>query len=276
MGATAAGIIAPILVGPEARLRTLAKSLGLDLGALPIVSTPHSHASAAMGVALVRAGKAQALVKGSLPTDELMMEVVDRRSGLRTGRRMSHVFVINTPAYPKPLFITDGAINIAPSLEDKIDIVQNAIDLARALHVERPKVAILSATEIVTSRIPSTIDAAALCKMAERGQITGATLDGPLALDNAISRAAAATKHIASDVAGLADILVVPTLEAGNILAKELTFLSGADAAGVVVGGRVPIVLTSRADNIRSHMASCAVAALYARTLHSAAGAHGA
>ena len=212
-------------------------------------------------------------MKGSLHTDELMAEVVNKETGIRTARRISHVFIMDVPTYPKPLFITDAAVNIFPTLEDKVDIIQNAIDLARALRIEQPKVAILSALETITSKIPSTIDAAALCKMADRGQITGAVLDGPLALDNAIDREAAAVKHIASPVAGDADILLVPDLEAGNMLAKELSFLANADAAGLVLGARVPIILTSRADNVRTRKASCAVAALYAHACRVAAAA---
>jgi phosphate acetyltransferase len=266
-GALKAGnahIILPILVGPELRIRALAKSIGLDLDGVRIVDQPHSHAAAAKAVELVRAGEVDALMKGSLHTDELMAEVVRSDTGIRTARRISHVFVMDVPTYAKTLFITDAAVNIFPTLEEKVDIVQNAIDLAHALGIATPKVAILSAVETITSKIPSTIDAAALCKMAERGQITGALLDGPLALDNAISREAAAVKHISSPVAGDADILLVPDLEAGNMLAKELTFLANADAAGIVMGARVPIILTSRADNARARMASCAVAALYA------------
>ncbi|MBN3821363.1 bifunctional enoyl-CoA hydratase/phosphate acetyltransferase, partial [Paraburkholderia sp. Se-20369] len=220
--------------------------------------------AAAQAVALVRAGEAGALMKGSLHTDELLAEVVRADSGIRTERRLSHVFIMDVPTYRKPLFITDAAVNIRPTLEQKVDIVQNAIDLARALGVERPKVAILSAVETVSSKLPSTLDAAALCKMAERGQITGGALDGPLAFDNAISPEAARLKHLGSDVAGDADILLTPDLEAGNMLAKELTFLANADAAGIVLGARVPIILTSRADSERTRMASCAVAALHA------------
>jgi phosphate acetyltransferase len=261
--AAALGLIVPILVGPSARIRKLAESGKLDLDAHELVDTPHSHASAAKAVEIVRAGNADALMKGSLHTDELMAEVLRADTGIRTARRVSHVFVMDVPMYRKPLFITDAAINIFPSLEDKVDIAQNAIDLANALGVETPKVAILSAVETVTSKIPSTIDAAALCKMAERGQIHGALVDGPLAFDNAISREAAAMKDIRSPVAGDADILLVPDLEAGNMLAKELTFLANADAAGIVLGARVPIILTSRADNLRARMASCAVAVLY-------------
>jgi phosphate acetyltransferase len=262
--ATAAKIIKPILVGPEARIRSLAASLGLDLAGLQMIDTPHSHAAAEKAVEIVRAGDGDAVMKGSLHTDELLAAVVRKETGIRTERRISHVFVMDVPSYPKPLFITDAAVNLFPTLEDKADIVQNAIDLALALGIAIPKVAILSAVETITSRLPSTIDAAALCKMAERGQITGALLDGPLALDNAISRQAAATKNIVSAVAGDADILLVPDLEAGNMLAKELIFLADADAAGIVLGARVPIILTSRADSLRTRMASCAVAALYA------------
>jgi phosphate acetyltransferase len=263
--AYAARLIKPILVGPKARIESLAVRLRLDISAFEIVDTPHSHASAAKAVELVRAGRAGALMKGSLHTDELMAEVVNAERGLRTARRVSHVFIMDVPTYHKPLFITDAAVNIFPTLEDKVDIVQNAIELAHALNVPLPKVAILSAVETITSKIPSTIVAAALCKMTERGQITGGVLDGPLALDNAISREAAAIKNISSPVAGDADILIVPDLEAGNMLAKELSFLANADAAGIVLGARVPIILTSRADNLRTRLASCAVAALYAR-----------
>ena len=257
-------LIQPIIVGPGERMRALAASLGIDLGRIDFVVTPHSHASAEKAVELVRSRQADALMKGSLHTDELMAAVTQPDVGLRTERRMSHIFVMDLPLYPKPLFITDAAVNIFPCLEDKADIARNAIDLARALGVPTPKVAILSAIETVTSRIPSTIDAAALCKMADRGQIEGGLLDGPLGFDNAINREAAAVKHIASDVAGDADILLVPDLEAGNMLAKSLTFFAGADAAGVVLGARVPIMLTSRADSMRARMASCAVAMLYA------------
>jgi phosphate acetyltransferase len=261
------GLIEPLLVGPESRIRALAGALHLNLGTLPIVDVPHSHAAAEKAVQMVRAGEASALMKGSLHTDEFMAEVVRKDIGLRTERRVSHVFIMDVPTYVKPLFITDAAVNISPTLEDKADIVQNAIGLAQALRIERPKVAILSAVETISSKIPSTIDAAALCKMAERGQITGGVLDGPLALDNAISQEAAAVKHISSPVAGDADILLVPDLESGNLLAKELSFLANADAAGIVLGARVPIILTSRADNLRTRLASCAVAALYAAAL---------
>ena len=260
--AAARGLITPILVGPEAKIRAAAQSAGLEIAGFRLEATPHSHAAAAKGVALVRAGEAQLLMKGSLHTDELMHEVMAADTGLRTARRISHVYIMDVPRYPRPLFITDAAINIAPSLEDKRDIVQNAIDLAHVFGMSRPRVAILSAVETVNSKLQSTLDAAALCKMADRGQITGGVLDGPLAFDNAISREAAAEKGIDSPVAGQADILVVPDLVAGNILAKQLTFLAGADAAGVVVGARVPIILTSRADSEESRIASCAVAVL--------------
>ncbi len=262
--AAAAGLIVPILVGPEARIRRLAAEEGLDLSGCRIVDTPHSHASADKAVALVRAGEAAALMKGSLHTDELMAAVVHRETGIRTNRRVSHVFVMDVPTYPKPLFITDAAVNISPTLDDKADIVANAIELAQALGVVQPKVAILSAVETVNAKIPSTIDAAALCKMADRGQIRGGLLDGPLAFDNAISKEAAAMKGIISPVAGDADILLVPDLEAGNMLAKELTFLANADAAGIVLGARVPVMLTSRADSVRARLASAAIAAIYA------------
>jgi phosphate acetyltransferase len=263
LDAATLGLIEPVLVGPEARIRALGETLHMNLSGLEIVDVPHSHAAAESAIQLVRAGKASALMKGSLHTEELMAEVVRKDVGLRTARRVSHVFVMDVPTYAKPLFITDAAVNIFPTLEHKADIVQNAIGLAQALGVARPKVAILSAVETVTSKIPSTIDAAALCKMAERGQITGGELDGPLALDNAISQDAAAVKHIRSSVAGVADILLAPDLEAGNLLAKELSFLANADAAGIVLGARVPIILTSRADNLRTRLASCALAALY-------------
>jgi phosphate acetyltransferase len=269
--AAAAKIIKPVLIGPQARIQRLAASLNLDIGGLPLVDTPFSHASAAKAVEIVRSGEVDALMKGSLHTDELMAEVVNKDTGIRTARRISHVFIMDVPTYPKPLFITDAAVNISPTLEDKVDIVQNAIELAQALGLKEPKVAILSAVETITSKIRSTLDAAALCKMADRGQITGAMLEGPLALDNAISREAAAIKHISSVVAGDADILLVPDLEAGNMLAKELSFLANADAAGIVLGARVPIILTSRADNVRTRMASCAVAALYAHARRVAA-----
>jgi phosphotransacetylase len=273
--AARAGLIAPILVGPPDRIRAVAGVAGLDLGSWEIVEAPHSHAAAARAVELVRLGRAEVLMKGSLHTDELMAEVVRRETGLRTDRRVSHVFVMDVPTYHKPLLITDAAVNIAPTLDDKRDIVQNAVDFARALGVAQPKVAILSAVETVTTKIPSTIEAAALCKMADRGQISGAVLDGPLAFDNAISAVAARTKGIESAVAGDADILLVPDLEAGNMLAKNLTFLSRADAAGIVLGARVPIILTSRADNERARIASAGVAALYAAARRRATAAAG-
>ena len=258
------GLIAPILVGPAARIAEVAKKAGIDLGKIQVVDAPHSHGSAAKAVELVRQGKAELLMKGSLHTDELLGAVVARETGLRTGRRISHVFIMDVPTYHKILVVTDGAINIAPTLEDKVDICQNAIDLVISLGVERPKVAILAAVETVTSKMPATIDAAALCKMAERGQVTGAILDGPLAFDNAISKEAAKIKKIRSEVAGDPDILLAPDLEAGNILAKQLSFLANADSAGLVLGARVPIILTSRADSVRARIASCGVAMLAA------------
>jgi phosphotransacetylase/acyl dehydratase len=260
--AARAGIIRPILIGPLALIRATADQLPSDLAGLELVDAPNSRAAADKAVELVRTGKAELLMKGSLHTDEIMGAVVRREAGMRTARRISHCFIMDVPSYPKPLVITDAAVNIAPTLEDKIDIVRNAIDMVRALGLESPRVAILSAVETVNPKIQSTIDAAALCKMADRGQITGGILDGPLALDNAISMAAARTKGIESSVAGQADILVVPDLEAGNMLAKNLSFLADADSAGIVLGARVPIILTSRADSVRARMASCAVAAL--------------
>ena len=254
------GLIIPILVGPRDKIESTAKAAGIGLSNFQIIDVPHSHAAAAKAVELLREAKAEVLMKGSLHTDELMAAVVARDKGLRTERRISHVFVMDVPTYHKVLIVTDGAINIAPTLEDKVDICQNAIDLAISLGRERPKVAILAAVETVTSKMPATIDAAALCKMAERGQITGGILDGPLAFDNAISKQAAETKGIHSEVAGDPDILLAPDLEAGNILAKQLTFLANADSAGLVLGARVPIILTSRADSVRSRIASCAVA----------------
>lgn len=262
--AAAAAIIEPVLVAPLARLRAIAEAAGLSLAGIELVDAPHSHAAAAKAVELVREGRGELLMKGSLHSDELLSAVTAHDSGLRTERRLSHVFIMDVPSYAEPLFITDAAVNIFPDLEAKRDIVQNAIDLHRGLGLGAPRVAILSAVETVTPKIPGTIDAAALCKMAERGQITGGILDGPLALDNAISPEAARMKSIVSPVAGRAQILVAPDLEAGNMLAKNLSFLAGADAAGIVLGARVPIVLTSRADNLRARMASCAVAALYA------------
>jgi len=258
------GLIEPILVGPRAKIEAAATSAGIDLQDIRVVDAPHSIASAGKAVELLREAQAELLMKGSLHTDELMGAVVSREGGLRTGRRISHVFVMDVPTYHKVLIITDGAINIAPTLEDKVDICQNAVDLAISLGLERPKVAVLAAVETVTSKMPATLDAAALCKMAERGQIKGAIVDGPLAFDNAISKDAAKTKGIDSPVAGDPDILLAPDLEAGNILAKQLTFLAKADSAGLVLGARVPIILTSRADSVRSRIASCAVAMLAA------------
>ena len=256
------GLIEPILVGPPARVRGVAEALGADITGMTLVESAHSHDSAAKAVALVRAGQADALMKGSLHTDEVMGAVVARETGIRTERRISHCFVMDVPNHAEPLIITDAAVNIAPTLEEKVDIVQNAIDLARAMGVPDIRVAILSAMETVNPKVPSTIEAAALCKMADRGQITGATLDGPLALDNAIDLKAAAIKHIVSPVAGRANVLVVPHLDAGNILAKSLSFLAGADSAGIVLGAKVPIILTSRADTLPARVASCAVASL--------------
>jgi len=258
------GLIVPVLIGPRDKIESTAKAAGLDISKYQIVDTPHSHSSAAKAVELVREAQAELLMKGSLHTDELMAAVVSRDGGLRTNRRISHVFVMDVPTYHKVLLVTDGAINIAPTLEDKVEICQNAIDLIMALGLKRPKVAILAAVETVTSKMPATIDAAALCKMADRGQIKGAILDGPLAFDNAISKQAAGTKGIRSEVAGDPDILLAPDLEAGNILAKQLSFLANADSAGLVLGARVPIILTSRADSVRARIASCGVAMLAA------------
>ncbi len=263
------GLIIPVLVGPRERIEAAAKAGGLDISGFELVATEHSHAAAEAGVALAHAGKVEALMKGALHTDELMHAVVDRAAGLRTARRISHVFAIDAPAYPRPLLLTDAAINVTPDLEGKRDIVQNAIDLAHALGISRPRVAILSAVETVTLRLPSTLDAAALCKMADRGQITGGLIDGPLAFDNAVSPEAAATKGIVSPVAGRADILLVPDLEAGNMLAKQLEYLAAAQMAGIVLGARVPIVLTSRADGTAARLGSAAIALLLAR--HNAA-----
>jgi phosphate acetyltransferase len=262
VAAARANLIIPVLVGPEFRIKQTADAAGLDISAFPIMPVAHSHAAAVEAVRMARAGEVAALMKGSLHTDELMHEVTSGELGLRTARRISHVYIMDIPTYSKPLMITDAAINIAPSLDHKRHICQNAIDLARALGVAQPKLAILSAVETVTEKLLSTIDAAALCKMAQRGQITGGLLDGPLAFDNAIDAAAAADKGIVSEVAGHADILLVPDLEAGNMLAKQLTFLANAEAAGIVLGARVPIILTSRADSVRTRMASCAVAAI--------------
>ncbi|HEU0199190.1 MAG TPA: bifunctional enoyl-CoA hydratase/phosphate acetyltransferase [Burkholderiaceae bacterium] len=268
LDARAAGLIEPVLVGPQARLEIVAHQCGLHLDGIAIEDVPHSHAAAARAVELALKGEVEALMKGSLHTDELMGAVV--ASPLRTARRMSHCFLMQTPAYPRPFIITDAAINIAPTLKDKADIIRNAVDLAHAFGIARPRVAILAAVETVNPNMPATLDAAALCKMADRGQIEGAVVDGPLAFDNAVSAAAARTKGIVSDVAGAADILVVPDLESGNMLAKQLEHLGGAASAGIVVGARVPIVLTSRADPREARIASCAVALVLARR-----GAHG-
>jgi phosphate acetyltransferase len=258
------GLIDPILVGPASRLREIAERASLDLSPFRQVDSAFSHDSAARAVGLARSGQAEALMKGSLHTDELMAEVVKRDTGLRTARRISHCFIMDVPGHAEPLIITDAAVNIAPTLTEKVDIVQNAIDLVRDLGAPEVRVAILSAMETVNPEVPSTLEAAALCKMADRGQITGALVDGPLALDNAIDLEAARIKHISSLVAGRANVLVVPDLEAGNMLAKSLTFLAGADAAGIVVGAKVPIILTSRADSRVARLASCAVASLLA------------
>ncbi|HTO91566.1 MAG TPA: phosphate acetyltransferase [Candidatus Sulfotelmatobacter sp.] len=259
------GLIKPILVGPKGKIEAVAKQFKLDIAGYELVDAPHSHAAAAKAVELVRAGKAEALMKGSLHTDELMAEVVKKDTGLRTARRISHCFVLDVPGHADALIISDAAVNIAPTLEDKVDIVQNAIDLARALRAPEVRVAILSAMETVNPKVPSTIEAAALCKMADRGQITGGILDGPLALDNAISPEAAEIKKIVSPVAGRANVLIVPDLEAGNMLAKSLSFLAGADAAGIVLGAKVPVILTSRADTVVARLASCAVAVFVAQ-----------
>jgi len=259
------GLIAPILVGPRSRIEDAARAAGIDIREYPIVDAEHSHAAAAAAVQLVRESKAEALMKGSLHTDELMGAVVAGNSGLRTGRRISHCFVMDVPGHEDALIITDAAVNIAPTLAEKAGILQNAIDLAHALQVKEVRVAILSAMETVNPMVPSTLDAAALCKMVDRHQITGAIVDGPLALDNAINLDAARIKKIDSPVAGRANVLLVPDLDAGNMLAKSLTFLAGADAAGIVLGARVPIILTSRADSVMTRLASCAVAALVAK-----------
>jgi phosphate acetyltransferase len=258
------GLIEPILVGPRARIEAVAKENAIDISGLSIVDAPFSHASAEKAVELVRQGKAEALMKGSLHTDELMGAVVKRDTGLRTARRLSHCFVLDVPTYAETLILTDAAVNIAPTLEEKVDIVQNAIDLAHAMRFPEVRVAILSAMETVNPKVPSTVEAAALCKMADRGQITGAIVDGPLAFDNAISLESVQIKKIDSPVAGRANVLVVPDLEAGNMLAKSLSFLAQADIAGIVLGARVPIMLTSRADSVMSRLASCGVASLLA------------
>jgi len=262
-GAVEANLIAPVLFGPFKKIEAAAQEISFDLSAVDIVDAPHSHAAAAQAVASARAGELDALMKGALHTDEIMAEVVSRDRGIRTERRVSHIYVMDTPAYDKLLFITDAAINISPDLEAKRDIIQNAIDLAQALGVAAPKVAVLSAVETVYPKLQSTIDAAALCKMADRGQITGGVLDGPLAFDNAISAEAAKTKGLNSPVAGAADILVVPDIEAGNMLAKQLDYLAGAVAAGIVLGARIPIILTSRAEGTLPRVAASALAKLY-------------
>src|SRR3954447_14607281 len=266
-------LIKPILVGPAERVRNVAATEGFDISDTEIVNAEHSHDSAAKAVELVRAGKAEALMKGSLHTDEVMAAVVSREIGIRTARRISHCFIMDVPGHDDALIITDAAVNITPTLGEKVDIVQNAIDLAHALQAPEVRVAILSAMETVNAKVPSTVEAAALCKMADRGQITGALLDGPLALDNAISPAAAEIKHIVSPVAGRANVLIVPDLEAGNMLAKSLSFLAGADAAGLVLGARVPIILTSRADSELTRLASCAVAVMLAAARRKSASA---
>ncbi len=260
------GLIIPILIGPENKIRAVAAAEGLDISPYEIIATKHSNAAAEKAVELARQGKVEALMKGKIHTDELMHPVVDRVTGLRTGRRMSHVFMVDSPNYHKPFFMTDAAINIAPNLMDKKDITQNAIDLFIALGLGTPKVAIISAVETVNEKIPSTLDATALCKMAERGQITGGILDGPLALDNAFSKESAAAKNIVSSVAGDADIIIVPDVESGNMLYKQLSFLSGAEAAGIVLGSRVPIILTSRSSKVLTRKASSAIALIYARS----------
>ncbi len=264
LAARDAGLMTPVLIGPQARIRAVAAAEGFDISGLAIVDAPHSHASALIGVERARAGDVRALMKGALHTDEIMAAVVDSATGLRTERRISHVFGLDVPHYPRPLFITDAAINIEPDLAAKRDIIQNAIELAQALGVPKPHVAVLSAVETVTASMRSTVEAAALCKMADRGQITGGVVDGPLAFDNAVSPEAARIKGIVSEVAGRADILVAPDLESGNMLSKQLIYLAGADAAGLALGARVPIILTSRSDDIDARIASAAMASLYA------------
>ncbi|WP_321796747.1 phosphate acetyltransferase [Caballeronia sp. J97] len=258
------GLIAPLLVGPRDRIREVAEECSLNIAGFPVIDAPHSHAAAEAAVELVREAKAEALMKGSLHTDEVMAAVVKRDGGLRTQRRVSHCFIMDVPGHDNVLIISDAAINIAPTLADKVDILQNAIDLGHALRLDEVRVAILSAMETVNPKVPSTLEAAALCKMVDRHQITGALVDGPLALDNAIDLEAAQTKKIDSPVAGRANVLIVPDLEAGNMLAKSLSFLANADAAGIVLGARVPIILTSRADSLQSRLASCAIASLVA------------
>jgi len=266
------GIIRPLLVGPRSKIEEIAKAAGLNIAPYEIIDTEHSHASADMAVQLAREGRAELLMKGSLHTDELMAAIVRSGTGLRTERRISHCFIMDVPSLDRTIIITDAAINIFPTMEDKMHIIQNAIDLAHSLGIEKPKVAILSAMETINPKLQSTIEAGALCKMADRGQITGAILDGPLALDNAIDLDAARIKKIESPVAGKADILVVPDLEAGNMLAKSLSFMADADAAGIVLGARVPVILTSRADSVLTRLASCAVAALVAANRRNRAG----
>ena len=267
LGAAREKLIVPVLVGPEAKIRAAAEQAQLDISPYELISTEHSEAAAALAVAMARAGRVEALMKGALHTDELMRPVFDSDLGLRTARRISHVFVIDACGYPRPLFVTDAAINVYPTLDDKRDIVQNAIDLAHALGIAAPKVAILSAVETVSTKLKSTLDAAALCKMADRGQITGGIIDGPLAFDNAVSEEAAKTKGIVSPVAGQADIFVVPDVEAGNMLAKQLEYLAEAEIAGIVLGARVPVILTSRADKPLARQGSCAIALLLVRRL---------
>jgi phosphotransacetylase len=266
--AAQAGLIAPVFVGPEARIRSAAKEAGVDLSPWPVEATEHSAAAAGMAAEMAHEGRVHALMKGSLHTDEFLHPILAPEMNLRTGRRLSHIFLEDVPSYPKLLLITDGAINIAPDLETKKDITENAVEMAQALGIETPRVAVLSAVEVVNPRIPSTLDAAALCKMAERGQITGAVIDGPLAFDNAVSALAAQIKHIESPVAGQADILLAPDLDAGNMISKQLEYLAGAEAAGIVMGARVPIILTSRADSAQNRMASCAVAAMVHAARH--------
>jgi phosphate acetyltransferase/phosphate butyryltransferase len=258
-----AGIIMPIFIGPAVKIATLAQQSKIDLSGYEVVDVPHSHAAAETGVEMIRAGKAALLMKGSLHTDEIMAAIVKKDAGLRTERRISHCFIMDLPSYPKPLIITDAAINIDPTLEDKVDIILNAVDLAHVFGQERPRVAVLSAVETVNPKIMSTIHAAALSKIADRGQISGAIVDGPLALDNAISKAAADLKGIVSPIDGQADILVVPDLESGNLVYKYMSVMAEADGAGIVLGARVPVILTSRADSVRTRLASCAVAVLY-------------
>lgn len=268
--AATAGLIEPILIGPDAEIKALASRLGLDIARFPILNSENEGHAAELGVSICRSGQAQAIMKGSLHTDELMKAAMQRDTGLRTSRRISHVFILDTPAYARTLLITDAAINIVPELEDKVHIVQNAIDLAHALGIAEPKVALLSAVETVNPKIKSTLDAAALCKMADRGQITGGVLDGPLAFDTAVSQKAASIKQLVSPVTGQADILVVPDLESGNMLAKQLEYLGGAQLAGIVLGARVPAILTSRADSAETRLTSCAVAVLLHYAAHPA------